>query len=244
MLALVVSTAACATAPARPAAPAGPLRAIGRVALDDGGMRASFDVALAVAGERARLDLALPTGTAALVLWLDDARWILVDMLGREVWSGTLAELGAAWPALAPPIQAALILPGAAGTLIGADAFDTITSWRSAAAASSPTGDAWSVGFAGEPLPWTGPRGSRGPASGPLNARAYPWRSRGPNSPLSMPTGGAAWFRAYPPACRCGRFRRRRPERLPRLRFGRNAGRRRGLRRSGDRRRLDGRVDR
>lgn len=159
MLALVVSTAACATAPARPAAPAGPLRAIGRVALDDGGMRASFDVALAVAGERARLDLALPTGTAALVLWLDDARWILVDMLGREVWSGTLAELGAAWPALAPPIQAALILPGAAGTLIGADAFDTITSWRSAAAASSPTGDAWSVGFAGEPLPWTGPSG-------------------------------------------------------------------------------------
>lgn len=151
---------ACATAPARTAAPAaGPLRAIGRVALDDGGMRARFDIALAVAGQRARLDLALPTGTAALVLWIDAARWILVDMLGREVWSGTLAELGTAWPTLAPPIQAALILPSAAGTLIGADAFDTISTWRSAAAASSPADEAWSVGFAGEPLPWAGSAG-------------------------------------------------------------------------------------
>lgn len=142
---------------------AGAFRAIGRAELDEGGMRASFDLALSASGGRARLDLAMPTGMAAVVLWIDGPRWILVDMLGREVWSGSVAELARALPAMAPPVQAALLLPAAAGTLIGGGAFDTIFPWQSSAV-TAPPGAAgvaapvmdWSVSFNAARLPWSG----------------------------------------------------------------------------------------
>lgn len=127
-------------------------------------MRAAFDLALSVAGDRLRLDLALPTGMAAVVLWADGQRWVLVDMLNREVWTGTVGELARLLPDLAAPVQAALLLPAAAGSLIGGRAFDTIFPWQfpavtepTAAAGGVPPGLDWSVSFDATRLTWLGP---------------------------------------------------------------------------------------
>lgn len=158
VLLVLAGLPACAGLPVSGAPPTSdelrPWRAIGRAELVFQGQVQRFDLAIAAAPpDRARLDVALPTGQSAMIIWIAADRWVLVDVLAQQGFTGEIRDLPELWPQLAPSAQAALLLPLRAKLLNQNSDFDTILQRLAPVtdvATPDPAAAFWQLGYSDE----------------------------------------------------------------------------------------------